>query len=64
MARKGNQMRAGARLLAKILRTIQGNWFYWLNVTGMRLAPTVFFFVSGKALYAFEVLPCPNSDRF
>jgi hypothetical protein len=38
------------------------NWFYWLIVTDIRLIPVRF--ISGKTLYSYKVVPCPNSDNF
>jgi hypothetical protein len=43
--------------------TIQQNWFYWLTVTGMRFIP-IHYFQSGKAIYPFEILPCPSFNHY
>jgi hypothetical protein len=58
MAQQGKQMRVGVRKgfsyhSAKLALLARGNRFGVDSNTA---------FLSGKALYPFEVLPCPNSD--
>ncbi len=58
MAQQGKQMRVGAR-----------EGFAYRSVTLVLLANGNMYkidsntlFLSGKALYPFKILPCPNSD--
>jgi hypothetical protein len=60
MAQEGKQMRVGAREgfayhSVKLVLLANG------NRCGVDLNT---FFLSGKSLYPFKVLPCPNSDPF
>jgi hypothetical protein len=60
MAQQGKQMRVGAckgfaYRSVKLVLLANGNRYKVDSNT---------VFVSGKALYPFKVLPCPNSDLF
>jgi hypothetical protein len=60
MAQQGKQMRVGAREglpynSVKLVLLPNGNRYEVDSNTS---------FPSGKALYPFEILPCPNSDLF
>jgi hypothetical protein len=60
MAQQGKQMRVGARKCfayysLKLVLLATGNRYEVDSKT---------FFLSGKALYPFWILPCPNSDLF
>jgi hypothetical protein len=50
-------------VFAKVLHTIQQNWFQWLVETGLRLIP-ITFFVQVVKVSIFNKLPCPNLDIF